>query len=428
MRNFAQVLRAAALIASLVGGCAIGAPPGFSSGDHWSFPLVGPLENSNLVVPVYVNDTGPYLFMLDPDSEYSSVDAGIQSALKLYSVQGPAIQDENDNLKETVLAETRELRIGDLTVSNKQVRVHHVGMFWFNGRQVRGLIGRDILSDSLILQLDRDRGMVHLGTQGHLAPPPDATTELAMKLRNSRYLVKLRVNDGNELAAHLDLGARWTMLWPTLLERAKLPTVRVSAAIVDEAGTRREITTGSIAAKVAVGGAEASGLLLLPFGDRRTRAVDLDGAVGNNFLAAYHVTVNWHQKKVWLRPRTADVNELVGERLRRWGPQFDTCKAPACLDIRHGDGSFALVREGPAAELAYEVLFEAVDDEGMPLGLPRLRATLPAGAPTISDPDVATAYAEAAGFRILDVSPFPRDCDVIQGGGRRCVWQVPKTM
>jgi hypothetical protein len=35
-----------ALLSSLaLTGCAVGAPPGFSEGDTWSFPLVAPLED-----------------------------------------------------------------------------------------------------------------------------------------------------------------------------------------------------------------------------------------------------------------------------------------------------------------------------------------------------------------------------------------------
>ena len=43
-------------------GCSVGTPPGFSGGDHWTLPLVGPLEDGILVTPVSVHGHGPYLF------------------------------------------------------------------------------------------------------------------------------------------------------------------------------------------------------------------------------------------------------------------------------------------------------------------------------------------------------------------------------
>ena len=59
-----------------VTACAVGAPPGFSDGDLWTFPLVAPLEDDLVLVPVYVGARKqPVLFMIDPDSRTSSIDA-----------------------------------------------------------------------------------------------------------------------------------------------------------------------------------------------------------------------------------------------------------------------------------------------------------------------------------------------------------------
>src|SRR5438552_10541152 len=35
----------------VLAGCSVGAPSGFSGGDHWTFPLVGPLEDGLLITP-----------------------------------------------------------------------------------------------------------------------------------------------------------------------------------------------------------------------------------------------------------------------------------------------------------------------------------------------------------------------------------------
>src|SRR5687768_3332486 len=79
-----------ALACVLLAGCAVGAPPGFSDGDLWTFPLVAPLEDDLLLVPVYVADKKePMLFMIDPDSAVSTIDSALQSELKPYATEGP---------------------------------------------------------------------------------------------------------------------------------------------------------------------------------------------------------------------------------------------------------------------------------------------------------------------------------------------------
>src|SRR4051812_1080712 len=46
---------ALAAVTIALAGCTVGAPPGFSGGDRWTFPLVGPLEDGLLVTPVSVH-------------------------------------------------------------------------------------------------------------------------------------------------------------------------------------------------------------------------------------------------------------------------------------------------------------------------------------------------------------------------------------
>ena len=46
--------KACAIVWPLIAGCAVGAPPGFSSGDRWVFPLVGPLEEGLQIADIPV--------------------------------------------------------------------------------------------------------------------------------------------------------------------------------------------------------------------------------------------------------------------------------------------------------------------------------------------------------------------------------------
>jgi hypothetical protein len=450
-----------ALLATACGSCAVGAPPGFSEGDLWTFPLVAPLEDDLLLVPVYVQDRRePLLFMIDPDSNVSSIDNALQSELKPHTVYGPEELTENDEKVPTFVAEIMKIKVGDLEVRNLKMRVHKAGTFFAGGRVVRGILGRDVISDSLVFAADRDRGVAYLATQGNLSPPSGAI-EVGYRHFYHRQLATIKVNDRYSYDVHLDIGARTSMLWQSRLASANLPRLSVRASLVDEYGAKRDESVGGLAAKVVLGKAEVDGILFLPFGDKRIDDDDVEGALGQNFFSRFNLTINWDEKKMWLKPRTADLIGTSRERVRRWGNLFDRCKKPACVSVK-------LIREevpapapaapatptaagvtpppapvtppaatGPVKEIRiereelanidYEVLLEAVDGEGKPLGLPRLLVHLPGGIPSLSERELGAQYASAATFIVLDVSPFPRPCDSAPEG-RRCVWALEKHM
>ena len=417
----------ASAVLSLCGACAMGAPPGFSAGDSWTVPIVAPLENGPILVPVRINGAGPYLFMLDPDSSVSSVDTAIVSELDLYNRFGGQAVSEADKLVNVRGAEVRTIGVGNLTVSNRRVRVHDVGAFMVNGRLVRGLLGRDVIADSLVLAIDRDRGMMHLATQGHLEPPAGADAISYYHERGpgmkvpSRRVAKATMNRTIPLRMHLDLGAPMSMLWPKKIDEAKLPRIAMRGTIIDELGQRQVVDYGSIAAMLEVGSVELQAISLVPYRDKRWREVDLDGVVGLNFFSQFQVTVNWHRATFYLSPRAADVHTDAPERLRRWGRGFDACANPACVTISTSGGRIEISREPAAPELAYEVLIDARGPDGAPLGLPPLVVSLPKGVRAVYEPDL-DEYAGAT-LTVVDASPFPPPCRHA-GANARCIWPL----
>src|ERR1700744_6542529 len=157
----------AALTAALVlGGCAAGAPTGFSNGDHWTVPLVGPLENGMLLVPVYIGkqNAGPYVFAIDPDANVSIVDDKIVKEAGLRSGQGPRLDDEMDHQNEHFYAEILQMRVGTLYGQNKSALIVKTDTYDVDGRRVDGVIGRDVIADSLVWGFDRDQGIATLMT------------------------------------------------------------------------------------------------------------------------------------------------------------------------------------------------------------------------------------------------------------------------
>src|SRR4051794_39998718 len=99
--------------------CTVGAPTGFSSGDHWSFPLVGPLENGLLFVPVTIQGKGPYVFAIDTDAPTSIVDDQVVEDAGLRTGAGPHLLDESDHNQPRFYAEVLDLKVGTLVVERR---------------------------------------------------------------------------------------------------------------------------------------------------------------------------------------------------------------------------------------------------------------------------------------------------------------------
>ncbi len=77
-------------------------------------------------------------------------------------------------------------------------------------------------------------------------------------------------------------------------------------------------------------------------------------------------------------------------------------------------------REAWTQDNTYEVVLEAMNADGTPIGLPLLRVTFPAGQLEVVADRGVDMYQAAHGFRAVDWSPFPRECDPSTG----CVWLV----
>jgi hypothetical protein len=469
--NRAKVLLVAVLAASAA-SCSIGAPPGFSSGDSWTFPLVGPLEDGLLVVPVFVNDKGPYLFGIDPDSAVSQVDEAIVSELGLHNGLGPRVLDESDTNRVSRMAEVLSFRIGPLGVRNRNVLVMKVGSMNASGRVLRGMLGRDVISDSIAFGFDRERGVGFLATQKAFTPPANAIEVGYSLVANrvasefapvSRRVAKLAI-DGKEFKLHLDLGAIPSQLRKKLWDKAGFQSLPIENDLRDEFGTVRHTTEAAVANSVQAGGLSASGMLFVPYEDKRWEDEDVDGTVGLNFFRTMNVSANWDNQKLYLIPR-GDIVATAKERIDRWGSEkIRGCEHLGCVSIDlmdqdapaapaepaapaaptapapttstapgaspsgppgAGAGAPAIMmppprpvvvlrRDSSAAGIDLELLVAAVGANGQVSDLPRLVVNMPGDVDVVTN-QLDPSYA-GANLVVLDLSPYPRSCSRGNGG------------
>jgi len=182
-----------ALCAGLA-ACTMGAPPSFSSGDRWSAPLVGPLEDGLLIVPVSVAGHGPYLFAIDPDATTSAVDDQVIAALEVATPVRQHPIDEAGVQRRHAYGALRDVTIGNLTIDRMLVMTFSAGLYDSEGRQLSGILGRDVIVDRLVFGFDRDQGVVTLATTRAFRAPPGAVA------------IEYRVVQGQDMVAPDQIG------------------------------------------------------------------------------------------------------------------------------------------------------------------------------------------------------------------------------
>jgi TonB-like protein/aspartyl protease len=440
----------APVIAGLVAaGCSVGTPVGFSAGDHWTFPLVGPLEDGLLITPAMVHGHGPYLFAIDPDANISEIDKQIVEDAGLRIGVGPHRIDETNTGQTRVYAEALDFKIAGLTIERRDVMVFPVGLYDTEGRHIQGILGRDALAESLVFGFDRDHGIATLSTVKAFSPPPDS---LALKYEvlssaSSAFVTNVdpqqaagqgegqlgvpasdvtavprRLTNAQigsrRFVMHLDLGAAQSQLVQTKWAAAGLTAGETRLRVVDEAATPRDVTTATIAPEVTAGGIKTFQVTLLPYIEKRF-ADAVDGALGLDFFRPYSVYAVWDSHTYHVKLRGDLVSTAVA-RFGRWGTAIPPCPHAGCITATISSSQdlagIDIVRDPQAAGHALEVFLGVTPATG------KSAAPLAIELPAAADQLTQTLPADYIGatVAVLDVSPFPRTC--VAAGG--CVVQV----
>jgi hypothetical protein len=433
-------LAAGGLALAVAGACSTGRPIGFSKADRWTIPLVGPLEDGLLLAPVYIAAKGPYLFAIDPDATVSAVEQGIVEEAGLRIGEGPHLLDEDDREIPEFYAEVLDLQVGTLTIrrtSNASALVVKNGTFDANGRHIRGLLGRDVIADSLVFGFDRDQGVAMLMTQEAFHPPPGAIAISYDKVSSQivnvevvpppRRLVTATV-DGHPFTLHVAFGATASRLRASAWRAAGLVAEAVEGGLVDDIGSHHPVHARAKAASVALGSARTERVAFVPYGDRRWDAKVLDGVLGLDFFRPYDVIANWDRTRLYLTPR-GDLAATTKARIGRWhSAALDACPDLGCVQVKlidplagapaaqlpaHHPGVVVTVeRDARAAGIPLEVLLQVTPAAGKP-ALPWLVASLPAAAPRAMT-HLPADYVGAT-LTVVDADPFPRACPTPAG-------------
>ncbi len=398
----------------LLGACAIGSPPGFSEGSTWTFPLVDPLADGKLVTPVWVDGKGPYLFAIDPETRVSVVDGEVFARAGIPLKPAARVQDQTDTTHPTFGRSLPNVKIGDLEISLLYAVTWGRNMFDADGRRIYGVIGRDVIADSLVFGVDRERGIAWLSTQEAFKAPTGAR-ELDYHKGVERVsvvndLVKTTIN-GKTYDLAVDLGRTQSSLRPGHWAEAGLEPQPASFTMIDQVGAHRDVDTVGLAPHVDAQGVARDHVGFVKFEDKRwLDNGELEGTLGLDFFRPFAIVADWQHEKLYLTPREASPAERT-LRLGRWGAVIDRCPDAGCARVALGGDPNApelqVVRDPIAIRLPLEVTIAATSPSGE--RLPTLTVNLPSGAPGLSAP-IDTGYTGAT-LEVIDASPFPVACE-----------------
>jgi hypothetical protein len=412
------------MVLPLIASCAMGAPPGFSPAEQWTMPLVDPLSDGRLLVPVMVHGHGPYLFVLDRDQERSVVDPAVVMAVGVRAEDAARLIDYNDTGHAAFATELTDVEVGTLTVSLVHVDIQpKPNKYDSDGRRIYGVLGRDFLADSIVFGFDRDRGIAWLSTQEAFQPPAGARVVELSKYTTEGVkvpyhpVVEAKVN-GVTVDLHPQFASVVSSLAPESWQRTQLKPVDWPLTLVDWAGTPRAVKQLGVAQQVAVDGLATAGVGFAPYDDRRLVFLRLDGMLGLDFFRPFSVAADWHHRKLYLTPRATDPIATVGMRIARWGDALAACKDPGCGSLELHAPNYddpvrpiLTVSTDDAVTHELELVVRATDKTGQ--RLPTIEINFPAGVHGLAT-KLAPQYLDAK-LEIVDASPFPRVCPS-QGG------------
>lgn len=368
------------MLLALVTSCVVGAPPGFSPGEAWTFPLVDPLAHVPLITTVTVQGKGPFLFILDPDAQ-----TGIDGE---FVAQMPTVGNSPS------YAPLRDVQIGTLHVDSLPFIQRKLHTFDVGGRRIAGVIGSEVITGGLVFGFDRDRGIAWLATPKHAVVAPASRSIAYWERHGDRGPYVTGAVDGRSCEFHVDLGRTVNRLRTEYWDGLAVTNAQHRVVLANA----KWLTTDRIATakQVTVGPLEQVGVAFAPFSEDGVLMQERSATLGLEFFWPFTVAVDFDSHKLHVAARTT-VDRAT--RIGRWNLH---CKHVGCAELLLHGKELEVVPEHAAAEL----VVRATAHDGSQL--PDLEVNLAASAERfgVTLPD---GYDEAS-LDVIDASPFPRTC------------------
>jgi predicted aspartyl protease len=263
-------------------------------------------QNPLILVPVHVNDKGPYEFILDTGASHCLLSTELSEMLGVR----PEIEKQAMGAAGTVqvaLSHVASLALGSRRQSNLQVAITDElrRIAAAIGTRVDGVLGFEFLKD-FSLTIDYQAGAIWFSSPSETDNGSHSAHSIPFKLAGSRkplILVQAIVNEQGPFQFALDTGASRTMLSSELAAQLALETTEDGPAtggggqIRILAGQVKSLAVGNaIVRDHAIGAGQFLATLSAAVG------VKLDGILGYNFLNQFRVTIVYPRGILELAP------------------------------------------------------------------------------------------------------------------------------
>jgi hypothetical protein len=235
--------------------CAEGpAAPSTLSAIHFRSP-----RGSSIVVPVYMNDSGPFDFLLDTGSTITIIDPELLRSLRLDVIEGGTVTTLAGKTP-IPLAVARTVNVGPVTESNVELGVRDLAGLREVDSKIRGVLGQNVLKDVDYL-VDNRKRTIEFDFSGSLAAVLDGERVNTSRIEtpdnpaywNTKVPVKLAESNPHNLNLILDSGSASLVLFSDSLDLTRLSRrASLPMSMKDDIGNRR--SAAEYPAQLSVGG------------------------------------------------------------------------------------------------------------------------------------------------------------------------------
>ncbi len=230
------------------------APPSTLIAIHFRSP-----RGSSVVVPVYMNDNGPFDFLLDTGSTITIVDPELLRSLRLDVIEGGTVTTLAGKTP-IPLAVARSVSVGPVTESKVELGVRDLAGLREMDSKILGVLGQNVLKNVDYL-IDNRKRTIEFDFGGSLAAVLDGERVKTSRIEtpdnpnywNTEVPVKLAESNPHDLNLILDSGSASVVLFSDSLDLTRL-SKRASSPMPmkDDTGNRKSVS--EYPAQLNVGG------------------------------------------------------------------------------------------------------------------------------------------------------------------------------
>jgi hypothetical protein len=216
-------------------------------------------RGSSIVVPVYMNDNGPFDFLFDTGSTITFIDPELLRSLKLDVIEGGTVTTLAG--KTTIpLAMAQSVSVGPLTQSKVELGARDLAGLREVDSKIRGVLGQNVLRNADYL-IDNRKRTIEFDFGGSLAAVLDGERIKTIRIEtpdnpnywNTEVPVTLAESNPHNINLILDTGSASVVLFSDSLDLARLSKpASLPRSIKDDTGSPKSVA--GFPAQLHVGG------------------------------------------------------------------------------------------------------------------------------------------------------------------------------